>query len=96
MAKEQFMVISYDIPNDKRRLKIAKMLLDFGGERVQWSVFECYILPKHLERLRAKMAKVLELEEDSVRFYTLCEACRPRVDYVGKARAIDEPGLIII
>jgi len=35
-------VISYDIPDDERRLKVAKILLDFG-RRVQYSVFEAHL-----------------------------------------------------
>ncbi|MEW6376162.1 MAG: CRISPR-associated endonuclease Cas2, partial [Thermodesulfobacteriota bacterium] len=37
-----FYVVSYDIPDDQRRIKIAKILEDFG-DRVQYSVFECLL-----------------------------------------------------
>lgn len=40
--------ISYDIPDDKRRLKIAKILLDYGP-RVQYSVFEAQLDTAALE-----------------------------------------------
>jgi len=91
-----FLVISYDIPNDKRRLKIARLLLDFGGERVQYSVFECHITERNLARLRERAAKVLNKEEDSLRFYQLCENCQPKVVLMGVAKASAEPGLRII
>jgi CRISPR-associated protein Cas2 len=35
-------VISYDIPDDKRRKKIADLLEGYG-QRVQYSVFECQL-----------------------------------------------------
>ena len=35
-----FILVSYDIPNDKRRLKVMKAVQDYGT-RVQYSVFEC-------------------------------------------------------
>ena len=35
-----YVVVSYDITNDRRRLKVMKTLEGFG-ERVQYSVFEC-------------------------------------------------------
>ncbi|MCC6165696.1 MAG: CRISPR-associated endonuclease Cas2 [Caldilineaceae bacterium] len=92
----QFVVISYDIPDNKRRLKVAKLLLDYGAERVQRSVFELYVTPQHLERLQARLAKLHKAEEDSIRFYFLCAACRPKVVYWGLAQPIDEPGLLII
>lgn len=92
----QFVIISYDIPDDKRRLKVAKLLLDFGAQRVQRSVFELYVTPQHLERLRARLTKLHKPEADSIRFYFLCAACHPRVVYLGLAQPIDEPGLLII
>lgn len=96
MRGEVFVVISYDIPDDKRRLKVAKLLLDYGGQRVQWSVFECYITSRNLDRLRGRLHEVFNVEQDSIRFYLLCDACQPRVVFLGKARPIDEPGLMII
>jgi CRISPR-associated protein Cas2 len=96
MRGEVFVVISYDIPDDKRRLKVAKLLLDYGGQRVQWSVFECYITNRNLDRLRERLLKVFNAEQDSIRFYRLCDACHPRIVFLGKARPIDEPGLMII
>jgi CRISPR-associated protein Cas2 len=95
-AHDLFVVISYDIANDKRRNRVVKQLLDHGGQRVQWSVFECYLGAKHLEKLRERLRREMDAEEDSIRFYLLCANCRPKVEYMGRARAIDEPGLIII
>ena len=37
-------VVSYDIPDDRRRLRLANTLKDFGI-RVQYSVFECRLEP---------------------------------------------------
>lgn len=92
----QFVVISYDVPDNKRRLKVAKLLLDFGAQRVQRSVFELYVTPQHLERLQARLARIHKADEDSIRFYFLCATCRPKVVYMGVAQPIDEPGLLII
>ncbi len=44
MAKNtHFVVVAYDIPDDKRRLKVMNTLLDYGGTRVNYSVFECML-----------------------------------------------------
>lgn len=96
MSQSLFVVISYDIPDDRRRLKVAKALLDYGGERVQWSVFECYITARNLERLHQRLRRIHDAEEDSIRFYRLCGECRLTVERMGQAKAIDEPGLRII
>jgi CRISPR-associated protein Cas2 len=91
-----FVVISYDVPDDKRRLKVAKLLLDFGATRVQRSVFECHLAAPHLERLRARLAKLHRAEEDSIRIYSLCESCRPKAVLIGLAQPTPEPGLLIV
>lgn len=91
-----FVVVSYDIPDDRRRLKIAQTLLDYGGERVQYSVFEMHITARHFERLRRELDAIIDPGEDSVRFYRLCGACQGTVLYLGVARPIDGPGLLII
>jgi CRISPR-associated protein Cas2 len=96
MRGRHFVVVSYDIVDDRRRLKIAKTLLDFGGQRVQRSVFECYITPANLEKLRQRLRKLIEEREDSVRFYRLCDDCQSVIERMGQAQPIDEPGLLII
>ena len=44
-----FYIVSYDMPDDKKRLKMANTLLDFGT-RVQYSVFECIMDDKLIKR----------------------------------------------
>jgi len=73
-APEHFFVVSYDIPDDKRRTKVHKVLEDFG-ERVQYSVFECRLRYKDYQRLQQRLRPVLNLDEDDVRFFHLCENC---------------------
>jgi len=91
-----FVIVSYDVPDDRRRLKMAKLLLDFGGVRVQRSVFELYIELRAFDRLHGRLVRLHVAEEDSIRFYQLCESCRPKLQYLGQAHPIDEPGLLII
>jgi CRISPR-associated protein Cas2 len=45
-----FYVVSYDIPEDRKRDRASKTLLDFGA-RVQYSVFECIlVLQRHFPK----------------------------------------------
>jgi CRISPR-associated protein Cas2 len=96
MSESLFVIVSYDILDDKRRLKVARVLLDHGGQRVQRSVFECYITLRNLDQLRDRLRKVIAQEEDSVRFYRLCGACQFLVGRLGVAEPIDAPGLRIV
>ena len=75
-------VIAYDIPDDKRRAKIHKILLGFG-KWTQYSLFECFLNRRDLILLQAKLNEHLDASEDSVRFYPLCASCLEKVETVG-------------
>lgn len=65
-----FIVVSYDIPDDKRRTKVMKTMKDFG-QHVQYSVFECEIKHKDYGRLRQQLKKLINPRLDNIRFYVL-------------------------
>jgi len=68
-------VITYDIGDDKVRLRVAQVL-QAHGVRVQESVFECLLDPSGLEKLSHRLAGLLEsCEGGEVRVYRLCENC---------------------
>jgi len=49
-----YLTISYDIANDRRRSRVAHLLEDHG-KRVQYSVFDCILNERELQRLRKKL-----------------------------------------
>ena len=75
-------VVAYDIPDDRRRSRIHKILSGFGSW-TQYSLFECFLSKKELIQLKAKLAKHLNEAQDSVRFYPLCPQCLERIETVG-------------
>ena len=77
-----FVVVSYDIVDDRRRNRVCKTLKDFGT-RVQYSVFECELDAAALRRLGDRLERLIERKEDSVRFYFLCRVCRPKIRVMG-------------
>lgn len=87
-------LVSYDIPDDRRRTHLAHTLKDFG-ERVQYSVFECRLDDRQLDRLRAGVAKLIDASEDSVRFYRLCAECVRHVQIQGLWVLKDDPGIYL-
>jgi CRISPR-associated protein Cas2 len=90
-----FIVVSYDIPKDKRRTKVSKVLADFG-ERVQYSVFECWLRKADLARLQQRLEPIVNAKEDDVRFYHLCETCRRKsVVWSKKKRARPRETVIV-
>jgi CRISPR-associated protein Cas2 len=90
-----FYSICYDVKNDTRRLKLAKILKDFGT-RVQLSVFEAELDDKKLQRLKNRVLKVLNETEDSLRLYPLCANCVTRIEVVGQGVVTQDPEVIVI
>lgn len=90
-----FYVIAYDIPNDRRRQKIADLLEGYG-KRVQYSVFECYLSRSKLKELQTKLLKTFKLEEDSIRFYFLSSSSLHQVQVWGNPGLTAPPSSTII
>jgi CRISPR-associated protein Cas2 len=88
-------VVSYDVPNDRRRTRLAHTLEDFG-ERVQYSVFECHLDEQALQILRERVTRLLDLQEDSVRIYRLCKECDRLLEVLGTARRTDDPETYVL
>lgn len=63
-------LVCYDIVNDRRREKVAKLLQAYGI-RVQKSVFECILDTEQLERLQKRLRRCLNAQQDQLRFYPL-------------------------
>jgi CRISPR-associated protein Cas2 len=79
-----FWVVSYDIPNDKRRRQVSKVLEGYG-RRVQYSVFECDLDEVKITRLELALMKEIDEQEDDIRFYPLNKADLERVKMLGLA-----------
>ncbi|NBO32543.1 MAG: CRISPR-associated endonuclease Cas2 [Cyanobacteria bacterium WB6_1B_304] len=88
-------VITYDIPSDKRRKKVSDLLEGYG-RRVQYSVFECVLAPKKFEELKTRLAKRVNLAEDSIRFYPLSSHALGQVILWGGVPLTSPPGSMII
>lgn len=73
-----FILIAYDIADDRRLKQVAK-LMEAYGERVQKSVFECVIDEQQLQNLTHKLKHLMKRKEDKVQFYNLCSACIHRI-----------------
>jgi CRISPR-associated protein Cas2 len=87
-------VVAYDIPDDKRRTKIHKVLLGFG-KWTQYSLFECFLSRRDLRLLQAKLDEHLVAREDRIRFYPLCASCVSKVETVGGSLPHDDRLFVI-
>ncbi len=94
MKEKLFWVISYDIKDDRRRTHVAKRLKDYGT-RVQYSVFECILPEEKFRELINRLRKFVE-EEDSIRFYKICENCRKKIFIYGRGKVTENEEVYII
>ena len=88
-------VVAYDVPDDRRRGRLAHALKDFG-ERVNYSVFECHLKASELDRLRRRALGLIDAEEDSLRIYRMCAECAPRREAHGVGRPTEDPDVYIV
>lgn len=91
MAKKEFLLIVYDISNNRRRTKLHDALLDYGTP-VQYSVFECWLDKGEQTRLKRTVRRIVRpKKEDSVRYYRLCAECVEKIEVLGGAEVTGEP-----
>jgi CRISPR-associated protein Cas2 len=94
-------IVTYDVSTQtlegRRRLRhVAKTCVKWG-QRVQMSVFECRVNAMQFEELERKLIDIMNMEEDSIRFYRLTEPTDIYVKEYGNVKAtnFDSDSLII-
>jgi len=90
-----YVVVTYDIEDDKRRTKMHKMLSGLG-DHVQLSVFECVLDEGKLKRMLEGAEKLAIGESDSVRIYMLCGHCLSKAIVVGAGPSPEEKDVYIV
>lgn len=90
-----FIVVSYDIPDDRRRNKVAQSLKGYGY-RVQKSVFECEVSPELFEKMKKKLKSRINPEEDSLRYYQLCQECLKKIIIEGPGEVKREKPYFVV
>lgn len=73
-AKEPNTLVIYDIPDDRKRTKIAEVCLDYGLDRIQFSAFLGWLLPTQQEELFLKLKNILGKKEGNIQLFNLCLA----------------------
>ena len=93
-------LISYDVSTTsttgKTRLrKVAKECQDHA-QRVQNSVFEADLDYSAFLKLKDRLVKLIDPEQDSLRFYYLGNNWEKCVDHVGAKKTYNPEGVIIV
>jgi CRISPR-associated protein Cas2 len=82
MVMEKYIVVAYDIADDKRRNKICDILSGYG-QRVNYSVFECFLRERDILKLKSRIERYMKKGEDIVLYYYLCKDCLDKIERIG-------------
>lgn len=82
------LLVCYDVPDDKRRTKLAKRLEQLG-RRVQYSVF--VLRNRSVQDVVDAVEPIIVASEDNVRVHALCVGCLKRTATLGLAKDTSKP-----
>ena len=90
-------LVSYDVSTvdaagRKRLRKVAKECVNYG-QRVQNSVFEVDVDYGTFLKLKDRLMKIIDEEQDSLRFYYLGNNWKRRVEHIGAKETYDPEGI---
>ena len=93
-------LVSYDVSTvdaagRKRLRKVAKECVNYG-QRVQNSVFEVDVDYGTFLKLKDRLMKIIDEEQDILRFYYLGNNLKRRVEHIGAKETYDPEGSLIL
>jgi CRISPR-associated protein Cas2 len=90
-----FVVVAYDIVDDRKRLRVAKLMKSYGV-RVQKSVSECILDDRRYLKMKEQVEKLIDWEDDGVRYYILCAGCVKNIDTSGVGVIMVDEDVIVV
>lgn len=92
---EHFLVVVYDVSDDRRRTRLHDRLLTFGVA-VQYSVFECRLPDDRLPDLHRTIQRTIAPRRDRVRIYRLCTDCVGRTTATTGPEAFTADAVVVV
>lgn len=93
-------LVTYDVSTQdnagKRRLHQVAKRCERYGQRVQNSVFECLLQPDELVLLKHQLLKIMDPEQDSIRFYNLGAKYQSKIDHYGVKHTYDPEEILML
>lgn len=93
-------LISYDVSTmdnaGKTRLRKVAKECQNHAQRVQNSVFEADLDYSSFLKLKDRLCKLINQEEDSLRFYYLGNNWEKRIEHIGAKKTYNPEGAIIV
>lgn len=84
-AKKNFIVVAYDVADDRRRSHVVK-LLEKAGVRINFSVFECLLTDTQFTKLQKEISQKIKAKKDIVVYYPICIDCYTKIIYQPKQK----------
>ena len=88
-----WILVTYDVSTEtaegRSRLRRVAKTCESYGQRVQKSVFECTVNDVTYHRMKQKLLRVINEEEDSIRFYKLPGRREKLVEEYGQSHVTD-------
>lgn len=93
-------LVTYDVvtltaAGRKRLRKVAKTCENYGV-RVQNSVFECVVDATQFKQLKLELSGIIDVNEDSLRFYQLGNNYKSKVEHIGAKESIAVDEVLIL
>ena len=94
-GKKHFIVVCYDISDDKRRSRLYRRLRKFGIG-VQYSVYECLLTKSRIAEMKKIVQATIKIDKgDRIRYYALCESCCKRIEASDGVLDQDKPAIFV-
>ncbi|MBF0294252.1 MAG: CRISPR-associated endonuclease Cas2 [Magnetococcales bacterium] len=95
-----YILVAYDVATTNaagrsRLRRVAKVCMDYG-QRVQNSVFECKVNPAQFTKFKQTLLEIIDLTQDSIRFYHLGTEWQQRVEHFGIKSSYNIDGPLIV
>jgi CRISPR-associated protein Cas2 len=95
-----WVLVTYDVSTGsaagRRRLRRVAQACKSYGQRVQKSVFECTVSDTTYERMKTRLVKIINAEQDSIRFYKLRGQREKLVEEYGVSEVVDFEGPLVV
>lgn len=90
-----FIIVSYDITDDRLRNKLYETLKDYGNP-VQYSIFECNLNKNQFFDMKKKTDEFIKSKKDSIRYYIISNPEKIKIFITGNNKNISESSVYII
>lgn len=72
----QFLVVAYDIEENRVRTKLSEVLQYYGLSRIQYSVFAGEITVKNMDKMNNSLFGFDLHDDDNITVFPICEKCK--------------------